>query len=327
MNNSPKVSILMPCFNGSQYIERSFESILAQSYPSVELIFVDDGSTDDSSVIASAYTERFNTKGYKLVIHRQKNGGFCAAVVSAFYKSSGEFIQLLDVDDYIFPDSCSLQVEYLVKHPECNVVRTNGYIVPSDNLDDTSNPIVKPTESKTSGNIFMELLTGTTNNWAGSYMIRADKIREFYSNKEFPISRYGQNLQFLLPLTLSNDAGFIDKPLFKYIRYTGSHSNQPSFEKQLDNLDGYWNIRRRMLSLLDITDTNILNKCEIAYHNRVIYISLQFRNMKYYSNSYKALKRLNGLSLELRTQDAIIKNQPSQYIYRIFLRIKSMLCP
>ena len=81
MNNSPKVSILMPCFNGSQYIERSFESILAQSYPSVELIFVDDGSTDDSSVIASAYTERFNTKGYKLVIHRQKNGGFCAAVV------------------------------------------------------------------------------------------------------------------------------------------------------------------------------------------------------------------------------------------------------
>ena len=52
-------------------------------------------------------------------------------------------LQLLDVDDYIMPESCLLQAKYLENNPQCNVVRTNGYVVEENNLEDTSRLLVE----------------------------------------------------------------------------------------------------------------------------------------------------------------------------------------
>ncbi|MBD5188080.1 MAG: glycosyltransferase family 2 protein [Bacteroidales bacterium] len=313
----PKVSILMACYNGEKYIPRSFGSILSQDWPNIELIMVNDGSSDASMAVAEAYKSLFKKKGYVLKLLSQNNCGACAAIERATHEASGDYFLVLDVDDVIMPESCKLQVEYLEKNTQCNVVRTNGYMVDEGNINDTTRPIVSPKENKTERNIFIDLLLGKTNNWAGAYMIRAHKHREFYANRTMPILKYGQNLQMLLPQTIDAPAGFIDKPLFKYIRNLGSHSYQPGYHKQIENLDGYWQTRYQMLELLELSsDSLIMQKCRCAYYERAIAIALEFGKMDDYERFYNELVSLNGLTLELKMQNAHIKRRYSQYWYR-----------
>lgn len=312
-----RVSILMACRNGINFIDRSFNSILAQTWGDIELVFVDDDSSDNSVQYATAYQDKFCQKGYSLIIIQQSHQGFAAAAARGAQESTGQFMMLLDVDDYLMPESCRLQAEYLDSHPECDVVRTNGYVVPSDNLNSTTNLLVKSYEDKSKRNVFFDLITARTNNWAGAYMIRGDKYRDFYKDHRFYLSKYGQNLQFLLPLVKDTPAGFIDIPLFKYIRYAGSHSNQLEFEKQIENLNGYWDIRRKMLSLLGINNSTIERECEIAYHKRYIDITLLFDRVEDFNLQYQQLKELGYNSLDLLTKNAFINQKFSRHFYRI----------
>lgn len=221
------------------------------------------------------------------------------------------------------PDSCRLQAEFLEMNPYCNVVRTNGYIVPQDNLDLQTTPIEKHPE-RIKSNIFIDLIKGETNNWAGAYMVRAELHRQFYDTHVFPISRYGQNLQFLLPQLVDSPAGFIDQPLFKYIRYSGSHSNQPSYEKQMENLQGYWDIRKKILEVLAITDRNILKTCNISYYRRAFQIALDFQRYKDADSYYFKLKKMQGLSLEIKYQQSCHKRTLLRFWYRLNLGIMNI---
>lgn len=321
--HEPKVSILMACYNGERFIRRSFEAILAQTWTNVELVFVDDGSTDSSLLKAQSYADKFNKRNYGLQIIHQNNQGFCAAVVNAAQKATGKYLQILDVDDIILPDSCRLQAEFLEMNLQCNVVRTNGYIVPDDNLESTKNPLERHPDC-VKKNIFIDLIKGDINNWAGAYMVRADLHRKFYDDHIFPISKYGQNLQFLLPQVFKAPAGFIDKPLFKYVRYIGSHSNQPSYEKQMENLRGYWDIRRKMLDVLAITDKKVFHLCEISYYRRAINIAVEFGRNTEYNIYYNELNKLNGLNMELKLQHSLRCKSVLQYFFRLCLFVKNI---
>lgn len=322
--NEARVSILMSCYNGEHFIKRSFESILNQTWPNIELVFVDDGSTDNSYNEALSFKPRFEEKGFILKAFHQENQGCCAGARNASKIATGKYLQLLDVDDMIMSNSCRLQAEFLEKNPQCNVVRTNGYVVPEGNLELQSTPIERHPELIKS-NIFIELITGETNNWAGAYMVRADLHRRFYKAHTFPLSRYGQNLQFLLPQVVDAPTGFIDKPLFRYVRYIGSHSNQPTYEKQIENLKGYWDIRRQMLSLLNITDNEIHRICEIAFNRNAFNLASRYNIEDDLNESYLKLKKLRGLNLRLKAQYSSHKNSISQYYFRALLFFKNRL--
>lgn len=320
----PKVSILMACYNGERFIDRSFKSVLAQTWTNIELIFVDDGSTDNSLIKAQSYKDQFRRRNYCLQIIHQDNQGFCAAAANAVKKATGKYLQILDVDDIIMPDSCRLQAEFLERNPHCNVVRTNGYIVPEDDIDLQTTPIEKHPET-IKPNIFIDLIKGEINNWAGAYMVRASLHNRFYDTHVFPMSRYGQNLQFILPQVIDSPAGFIDKPLFKYVRYSGSHSNQPSYEKQMENLRGYWDIRRRMLQILEITDKRIIDICEISYYRRGFQIAIDFQRYKDADSYYLKLKEMQGLSIGIKYQQSCRKRALIRFWYRFNLIIMNLL--
>lgn len=320
----PKVSILMACYNGERFIGRSFESILAQTWNNIELVFVDDGSSDNSYQIAESYRSIFEKRGYTLKLIQQENQGASAAAMHAAHAASGKYLQLLDVDDYIMPDSCRLQAEFLELNKQCNVVRTNGYVVPEDNLDCTTHKLENhPTQNHKM--IFTDLIAGSINNWAGAYMVRASVHNEFYASHPFFLSNYGQNLQFLLPQTVDAPAGFIDKPLFKYIRYVGSHSNQPTYEKQVENLKGYWTIRRKMLEILSISDQAIREICEIAYNRRAFNLALEFKKNRDCEFYYNKLRDLGGLSLEIRCLNSMNRQSIMQYWYRLRLKLQILI--
>ena len=98
------ISVCMPLFNGERYLASALDSVLKQSYPSVEIIVVDDGSTDASSTVLQDYVSRVR-------ILKQANKGAAAARNAAWLASRGDLIMFMDADDIIGPDHIQALVE------------------------------------------------------------------------------------------------------------------------------------------------------------------------------------------------------------------------
>jgi len=115
MSAGPLVSIVMPVYNGAAFIAEGIGSILAQAHRPLEIIVVDDGSTDDSAAIVKSF-------GEPVRCHCQVNGGPPVARNSGLDLARGEIIGFLDADDLFAHDKLALQLRRLAAHPDCDVV-------------------------------------------------------------------------------------------------------------------------------------------------------------------------------------------------------------
>jgi len=106
-----KVSVLIPCFNSARWIADTVASVRSQTYKSIEIIVVDDGSTDDSLVILD------HLSGPDLKIITQENGGAGAARNRALEVAQGDYIQYLDSDDLLGPTKLETQIASLSESP------------------------------------------------------------------------------------------------------------------------------------------------------------------------------------------------------------------
>jgi glycosyltransferase involved in cell wall biosynthesis len=120
-NNRPLVSVVMPCFNSAQHLNQAIDSVLEQDYPNIELIVVDDGSTDNSLQILQQY-------GDKIKVIVQKNGGPAAARNTAMRAATGDFIAFNDSDDIWLPGKLSTQINYLLAAPEIGLCYTSWIV-------------------------------------------------------------------------------------------------------------------------------------------------------------------------------------------------------
>jgi glycosyltransferase involved in cell wall biosynthesis len=129
MENSTKarISVLIPAFNRVAYIRETVESVINQDYPNIELIVVDDGSTDGTYEILCEY----ESKGRLRVLTHPKrvNRGQSAALNLGLRASSGTYIAVLDSDDLFLPGKLSSQVDYLDSHPDVGLVYGMGEAV------------------------------------------------------------------------------------------------------------------------------------------------------------------------------------------------------
>ncbi|OYP35780.1 glycosyltransferase family 2 protein, partial [Rhodopirellula sp. MGV] len=111
MGISPLVSIVIPCFNAESYIAEAIESVLAQSYPHVEVVVVDDGSTDSSLEVIKSFGDRVRW-------YSGPNLGGCAARNRGVQMAQGELVQFLDSDDLLGPDKLKAQVPLALQSPD-----------------------------------------------------------------------------------------------------------------------------------------------------------------------------------------------------------------
>jgi glycosyltransferase involved in cell wall biosynthesis len=110
--NSPRVSVILPIFNGARYLAEAIESALAQTYTHYEIIAVNDGSRDGSNQIVKDYLGSGRIQYFE-----QANLGVARARNTGIAHSSGEFIALLDQDDIWLPDKLEKQIAYMKAHP------------------------------------------------------------------------------------------------------------------------------------------------------------------------------------------------------------------
>jgi glycosyltransferase involved in cell wall biosynthesis len=106
----PLVSVIVPCYNGAAFLEQALRSALAQSYPKVEVVVVDDGSTDSSAEIARRFPVRYI---------RQENRGLCEARNRGIRESKGSYLVFLDADDRLQPQAIATGLGALTLRPDC----------------------------------------------------------------------------------------------------------------------------------------------------------------------------------------------------------------
>lgn len=114
MNKKPLVSVIIPVYNGEAYLAQTIKTVINQTYSAIEIIIVDDGSTDKSKEIASSYSQ--------VRYIYQENQGVAAARNTGIFQSNGEYIALLDQDDLWTSNKLELQVKYLTSHPDISYV-------------------------------------------------------------------------------------------------------------------------------------------------------------------------------------------------------------
>jgi glycosyltransferase involved in cell wall biosynthesis len=116
-SNQPLVSIIIPCYNYARYLAEAIESALAQTYSPVQIIVVDDGSTDETQEVARRYPVR---------LLRQENQGPPATTNNGVRASSGEFIVRLDADDVLYPQFVEKTVAALERNQSAPLAHTEA---------------------------------------------------------------------------------------------------------------------------------------------------------------------------------------------------------
>lgn len=116
--NGPLISCIVPVFNGERFVREAIDSILAQSYRPIEIIVVDDGSTDQSKAVLSSYGEPVHYVW-------QSNAGPATARNTGIRTAKGELIAFLDADDLWNPEKLARQVERFQARPELDLCVTH----------------------------------------------------------------------------------------------------------------------------------------------------------------------------------------------------------
>ncbi len=120
------VSVIIPCYNEGYYLLEAVESVLNQTFEELEIIIVNDGSTDELTL---ELLESLQEKGVQII--NKKNGGLSSARNAGLSVAKGKYIQFLDSDDYISNNKIEVQMDFLHKNPGisfcyCNTVRFYG---------------------------------------------------------------------------------------------------------------------------------------------------------------------------------------------------------
>lgn len=141
---TPKVSIVIPAYNASNYLAEAIDSALAQTYPNVEIIVVNDGSEDEGATrkIAMSF-------GNRIRYFEKKNGGSSSALNMGIVNMSGEWFSWLSHDDLYYPQKLEKQIEYL-NCLECtnNEISKNILFSASELIDKNKKIIMKPNSKK-----------------------------------------------------------------------------------------------------------------------------------------------------------------------------------
>ena len=125
MKKLPLISILVPTYNCEQFIEEAINSILSQEYDNLEIIVVDDGSTDNTEEIVKRIVETRHVLSLPNIRYfRKEHSGISETRNMCLEKAKGEYIAWCDADDYWLQGKLQAQMEYFAQNPDCQIVFT-----------------------------------------------------------------------------------------------------------------------------------------------------------------------------------------------------------
>ena len=225
------VSIILPIYNAEKYLERCLESIITQTYANIEIILINDGSTDNSINIIKEYA----IKDSRIIIIDKENEGVSVARNIGILKARGKYICFVDADDYI-EKSMIEKMKCCIDKENVDLVRINYYNIMTNgkkikgNIEKYANRIFKKDEIKSE--LIEGIISGEFPAFVYLLMIKRGKI-----NAMFPKDiSYMEDTIFCIDLFLNcNSIYFLDETLYYYNLNEGSATQNPkNLEKNIN---------------------------------------------------------------------------------------------
>ncbi len=254
-NKAPLVSIIIPCYNGHKTLNMCLDSVLEQTYKNLEVITVNDGSTDNTEEIILSYKDKFEKEGMVLRYIYQENKGLGGAINAGLKVFSGDYLCWIDCDDFMFPESVRTRLEYLESHPEFAVATSDAYFLNESDLTTPINLVSNAAQDVENPNQFLLHLRGKSIFCSGCHMIRSSAFLDMTPSRQIYPARRGQNWQMLLPVYYKYKRVFINKPLYGYINYENSMSGGDiSKDKKIFRFNEHLEIITHTLNSIKMTN-------------------------------------------------------------------------
>jgi len=220
LSGEPVVSIILNCFNGAKYLKEALDSIYGQTYENWEIIFWDNGSTDESSSIANGYDGRLK------YFYAKKTTPLGEARSLALREASGDYIAFLDCDDIYLPDKIQIQI---VAMQEVNAVCSYGGWI---KIDSNSKELAKYIMPDNYGDVFESLLSRYVVNFQ-TLMIQTSFLKRENINFDTNI-KFSTDHNLVLRIAYNWPVLSISDLLVKYRVHADSLSNIRKVDKMND---------------------------------------------------------------------------------------------
>jgi glycosyltransferase involved in cell wall biosynthesis len=231
----------MGTYNREGYVREALDSVFAQTYPNLEIIVVDNASTDRTVEVVRSYGERVR------VITRDVNSGTCSVTRNeASRAAAGDYVAFLDSDDAWYPEKIARQVQFMQDHPDIPLSHTYCHL-----MDEASRVygIRHENAIPPTGRVMPQLL-GRCFITISSVMITRELYRTMGPfREELPFGQLGEDYDFFLRVAAGHPIGFLPEPLVKYRKSQSSitHGNWRATPKPIPFLwevlqapDGYY---------------------------------------------------------------------------------------
>lgn len=226
------VSVIIPTKDRPHYLRQAVESVLAQTYPKMEILIIDDGSelggANNRAVLHPYQSQNHSTDFPKLTYIYQENRGIGATVNRGLALAQGEYIQRLDDDDRLLPEKMARSVSVFMANPSVGLVATGYHLI-----DAAGNPYqtMKPRRCPNPARL-LNMLMGCISAQA-AVMVRAkvhQKVGLYHHHKS------GEDYIMWLRIARDFDVATLDDPLAEYRRHPGNttvESHQPKLEREM----------------------------------------------------------------------------------------------
>ncbi len=256
-NNNIKVSIIVPIYNVSLYLSKCINSIIHQSYKNIEVLLIDDGSTDNSLDIA----RKFSKMDSRVKIYHKKNGGLASARNYGLSKASGNYIMYVDSDDYIDNNMVELLLKKILKE-NADICEGGIFVHNKDNtivdIHEILNIDKKETRKKELVNKHAD---GVINIAVWNKMYKHESIK----NIKFNTKVFKEDSDYTLRLCLEGlSVTQVPIPLYHYIKRGSGSLTGDKFSPRFFNLANWCetmvkNILKEHADYNDITDKLLFN--------------------------------------------------------------------
>lgn len=295
------VSVIVPCYNSEKYIFRLFDSIINQTYPYIEVVVVDDGSTDDIDKLINKYYSIFEKHKISFKYIKKSNKGPASAINEGLKHISGDFLIWPDSDDWLVPTSIEKRVNFMKSNPCYGMVIGQVIEVDETNVD----LCVRTLEIEDTSNhsMFQRLLWGNGVFFAPvGYMVTMEALKKSIPNLSiFEGNRAGQNWQIMLPISYNYECGFLNEPVGYYLRRSNSLSHDiDTFGKLYKRFNELEEILINVIASInmDCEDKNkILNQIKVEYARKRFELSAYHNNKEKMLLEYKSLKQCKANSI------------------------------
>lgn len=231
----PLISIIIPVYNVEEYLSTCLESIINQTYQNLEIILVDDGSTDSSGRICDEYA----LKDERVLVIHQQNGGLSAARNSGLDIAKGDYIGFVDSDDYIELDMYEVLLNF-AKNNNLDVSMCSAYEVFPEKKVKKRIDCFPPFITENIDEIINEIFINKRGGVAVAVWCKLFK-REVVIDKRFKLRRFYEDVFFVFEwLSNTKRFGRISDYKYYYVQRSGSITHLPYFKNGiLDEVEAY----------------------------------------------------------------------------------------